>query len=335
MPSSPFCTSPSPPSASDEVSAPPTAAAGDVLALQNEAASLSEQHPRVNDPAGDEADLETTASTVCDEADHGERDGGLALDVEHVPVNDDPRQWPRARKTAVLACAAFLASSASQVRSSLFDRRTIAFTAMGGTISASVFFPALGSLQQELRANDPLVAASVSSFIAGQGVFPLLWSSLSEVTGRKKCYIVALGELTLLSRSIAAEPPLTRSLRTRFYLAVIYVVGSVVCSRSNSIGVFIAMRVLQSLGSSAVLSLGAGTLADMYDVSLVSSRPFDLALTPSFFQTHERGEKLGVYYSVPLLGPALGPIVGGAVTSASDWRAAFYFLVAVSLLILS
>ncbi|BGP02946.1 Vacuolar DHA amino acid exporter [Rhodotorula toruloides ATCC 204091] len=262
MPSSPFCTSPSPPSASDEVSAPPTAAAGDVLALQNEAASLSEQHPRVNDPAGDEADLETTASTVCDEADDGERDGGLALDVEHVPVNDDPRQWPRARKTAVLA--------------------TIAFTAMGGTISASVFFPALGSLQQELRANDPLVAASVSSFIAGQGVFPLLWSSLSEVTGRKKCYIVAL---------------------------VIYVVGSVVCSRSNSIGVFIAMRVLQSLGSSAVLSLGAGTLADMYD-------------------THERGEKLGVYYSVPLLGPALGPIVGGAVTSASDWRAAFYFLVA-------
>lgn len=85
------------------------------------------------------------------------------------------------------------------------SRRTIAFTAMGGTISASVFFPALGSLQQELKANDALVAASVSSFIAGQGVFPLLWSSLSEVTGRKKCYIVALGALTLLSHPIAMK----------------------------------------------------------------------------------------------------------------------------------
>jgi len=68
--------------------------------------------------------------------------------------------------------------------------------------------------------------------------------------------------------------------------------------------VFLGMRVLQSLGSSAVLALGAGTLADMYD-------------------THERGTKLGVYYACPLLGPALGPIIGGAVTAVSDWRATF------------
>ena len=65
--------------------------------------------------------------------------------------------------------------------------------------------------------------------------------------------------------------------------------------------VFLGMRVLQSLGSSAVLALGAGTLADMYD----------------------RGTKLGVYYACPLLGPALGPIIGGAVTAVSDWRATF------------
>lgn len=30
--------------------------------------------------------------------------------------------------------------------------------------------------------------------------------------------------------------------------------------------VFVGMRVLQSFGSAAVLALGAGTLADMYDV---------------------------------------------------------------------
>jgi len=48
-------------------------------------------------------------------------------------------------------------------------RRTIAFTAIGGTITASIFFPALESLQQDLNATDDLVAASVSIFIAGQG----------------------------------------------------------------------------------------------------------------------------------------------------------------------
>lgn len=42
------------------------------------------------------------------------------------------------------------------------------------------------------------------------------------------------------------------------------------CSRANTIGLFLGMRILQSIGSSAVLSLGGGTLADIYDVRGVS-----------------------------------------------------------------
>ncbi len=42
----------------------------------------------------------------------------------------------------------------------------------------------------------------------------------------------------------------------------------------------------------AVLTIGAGTLADMYE-------------------PHERGTVLGIYYAAPLLGPSLGPIIGG------------------------
>ncbi|BGP42932.1 hypothetical protein JCM10449v2_006947 [Rhodotorula kratochvilovae] len=191
-----------------------------------------------------------------------EKGAEAPLDVEHVFVENDPRTWREGRKNAVLA--------------------TIAFTAIGGTITASVFFPALESLQRDLNGTDALVAASVSIFIAGQGIFPMVWSAVSEVSGRKYCYIAAM---------------------------VIYIVGTVVCSQAHSMGVFLAMRVLQSAGSSAVLSLGAGTLADMYD-------------------THERGTKLGIYYACPLLGPALGPIIGGGVTAASNWRATFYFLLA-------
>ncbi|TNY23883.1 vacuolar DHA amino acid exporter [Rhodotorula diobovata] len=207
---------------------------------------------------GDKRDVEAGKVT----RDDGAAGDALPLDVEHVFVENDPRQWSDRRKNSVLA--------------------TIAFTAIGGTITASVFFPALESLQRDLDATDDLVAATTSLFILGQGVFPILWSCVSEVSGRKYCYIAAM---------------------------VIYVVGTVVCSQANSMPVFLAMRVLQSMGSSAVLSLGAGTLADMYD-------------------THERGTKLGVYYACPLLGPALGPIVGGAVTAAADWRATFYFLLA-------
>lgn len=72
--------------------------------------------------------------------------------------------------------------------------------------------------------------------------------------------------------------------------------------------VLIGMRCLQAIGSSAVISVGAGSLADMYEV-------------------HERGQKLGLFYGMPLLGPALGPLIGGALGNVrlrrcliSKWR---------------
>lgn len=62
------------------------------------------------------------------------------------------------------------------------------------------------------------------------------------------------------------------------------------------------MRILQAIGSSAVLAIGAGSLSDIYD-------------------THERGAKLGIYYAIPLLGPSVGPLLGGALSeSAAGWR---------------
>lgn len=57
---------------------------------------------------------------------------------------------------------------------------------------------------------------------------------------------------------------------------------------------FIVMRCLQACGSSAVVAVGAGSLADMFEV-------------------HERGKKLGVFYGMPLVGPAIGPLIGGGL----------------------
>lgn len=36
---------------------------------------------------------------------------------------------------------------------------------------------------------------------------------------------------------------------------------------------------------------------------------------------------MGVFYLGPLLGPALRPVIGGALTQAWDWRATQWFLV--------
>ena len=62
-----------------------------------------------------------------------------------------------------------------------------------------------------------------------------------------------------------------------------------------------------AIRSGAVISLGAATLADIYEPS-------------------QRGTMMGIYYSAPLLGPSLGPILGGALTQAFSRRATFWFL---------
>ena len=35
---------------------------------------------------------------------------------------------------------------------------------------------------------------------------------------------------------------------------------------------------------------------------------------------------IGIFYAAPLLGPALGPIIGGGLAQAFGWPASFYFL---------
>jgi len=35
---------------------------------------------------------------------------------------------------------------------------------------------------------------------------------------------------------------------------------------------------------------------------------------------------MGIFYAAPLVGPALGPILGGSLSQAFNWRASFYFL---------
>ncbi|KAG1879254.1 major facilitator superfamily domain-containing protein [Suillus subluteus] len=42
---------------------------------------------------------------------------------------------------------------------------------------------------------------------------------------------------------------------------------------------------------------------------------------------------MGVFYAAPLLGPALGPIIGGALSQGFNWRASFYFLLICGVII--
>ncbi|KAF9468747.1 major facilitator superfamily domain-containing protein [Collybia nuda] len=180
------------------------------------------------------------------------------LDIEHMPVHNDPRLWSATRKNVSLA----LIASASMIAG----------------LAASIQNPAVEEMQNDLDATSAQFSLSISLFILVQGLVPLVWSAISEIKGRKLVYIMSLA---------------------------LFTIGSIVVAVSNSMDLVIGFRSLQAAGSAAVITIGAATLADI-------------------FEPAERGTKMGIYYMAPLLGPSLGPILGGILTTGLNWRAIFW-----------
>lgn len=123
-----------------------------------------------------------------------------------------------------------------------------------------VQYPALVTMQEDFHTTDTNMNASLSIFTFFTAFFPLLWASFGDKFGRRPVYLVSF---------------------------MVSVVGSICCAESVNIGMFIAFRGFSAIGSSSVMSMGAGTIADI-------------------FEPKERGRAFSYYTCGPLLGPALG-----------------------------
>ncbi|KAI0258411.1 MFS general substrate transporter [Gloeopeniophorella convolvens] len=132
-------------------------------------------------------------------------------------------------------------------------------------------------------------------------------ASPGEISWSLSVYIIVQGGVPILWTAISEVKG--RKLVYVVSLAIA-TVGCIIAAEAQSIGVLIGMRALQAMGSSSVVALGAATLADIYEPA-------------------ERGTMMGIFYAAPLLGPSLGPIVGGILTQAFSWRATFWLLAAI------
>ncbi|KAG5775531.1 hypothetical protein H9Q73_010795 [Fusarium xylarioides] len=86
-----------------------------------------------------------------------------------------------------------------------------------------------------------------------------------------------------------------------------YIIWNTVAGFSKSSGLLIASRLLSGLGASAEFAVTNPVLSDMW-------------------RAEERGTSFAISTFVPLLGPALGPIIGGAVMQTVGWRWTFWVL---------
>ncbi|KIV92445.1 hypothetical protein PV10_03742 [Exophiala mesophila] len=90
----------------------------------------------------------------------------------------------------------------------------------------------------------------------------------------------------------------------------IYIAANIGLALQNSFPALFILRCIQSTGSSATIAMCSAVVADI--------------ATPA-----ERGTYMGVAYSGSLLGPAIGPVIGGLLADFVGWRAIFWFLLAL------
>lgn len=88
---------------------------------------------------------------------------------------------------------------------------------------------------------------------------------------------------------------------------VVFLIANLGLSFTRVYWLLLVLRMLQACGASSAISIGAGCISD------VSRRK-------------ERGTYMGFFQTGTLLGPAVGPIVGGLVSQTWNWHAVFFFL---------
>lgn len=91
--------------------------------------------------------------------------------------------------------------------------------------------------------------------------------------------------------------------------------GSIAAVFAKDIYVLLGMRILQAVGISSAWAIGAGSVADVYEV-------------------HERGNALGIYFTGQFAGPLFGPIIGGFLVERWGWPSVFWLLFVIGCLLL-
>jgi multidrug resistance protein len=157
----------------------------------------------------------------------------------------------------------------------------VAFCAMAAPMGSAIVMPVLREISIAFGASHTITNMSVAVYMLSMAMFPLFWSSLSERLGRRTIYIAS------------------------FILFVIFAILSAV---SQSISMLIVMRTLSGGAAASVQAVGAGTIADIWEV-------------------RERGKAMGIFYLGPLCGPLFAPIIGGALGAGLGWRSTQWFLV--------
>ena len=143
---------------------------------------------------------------------------------------------------------------------------------LSSTFSANMYFPALNTLASELHVSDELIDLTLTSYMIFQGLAPMIYGDLADMTGRRPAYILGF---------------------------VIYTAANIGLALQTNYAALFILRCLQSTGSSGTIALGYGVVAD---VSSTAERGVYMSFMVS-------GTMIGTAFG-PVLGGILSQFLG-------------------------
>ncbi|KAJ5975549.1 hypothetical protein N7481_009256 [Penicillium waksmanii] len=152
-------------------------------------------------------------------------------------------------------------------------------------LGSSMFAPGVGQLVKDFEiTSTELSSFVVSVYLLGYCFGPLLIAPISEMYGRRWVYN---------------------------FCNIFYVVWTITCAVAPDIGSLIVFRFFAGCVGSCPLTIGAGSIADM-------------------FVQESRGSAMAAWAIGPLIGPVVGPVAGGYLAQAKGWRWTFWVLAMAS-----
>ncbi|KAM0666028.1 hypothetical protein ACQRIT_004739 [Beauveria bassiana] len=179
----------------------------------------------------------------------------------------------------------YCALSASRKR---FAITIITLVGAVGPLSGTMYLPVLPLLAREFGVSNTSINASVSLFMITFAFAPLIWSSFADYRGRRPIYIASLAVFIISNLLLAVLP--------------------------QNFAVFMILRFFHAFGAGAVVSMGAGSVADIQKIT----------------EPAKRGRKMSIFLLGPQCGPVFGPVIGSALGGAASWRWIPGFLALVS-----
>ena len=154
------------------------------------------------------------------------------------------------------------------------------------TIDGSIVNVALPTMRADFGTSFNVIQWVALAYLLTMATLTLGIGRLGDVLGKKRIFILGFA---------------------------VFTAASMLCGLAPSIEFLIAFRVIQAVGGTMMLALGASILIDA-------------------FPPHERGKALGWMGTAVSVGVITGPVVGGLLISAFDWRFIFFVNLPVGIL---